>query len=281
VLKVVRGRAETRAPATIRGRLASWDRFLRWAEARALHDVSPRAIRSFLAEGIARRGWKPSYALGVLSNLSTGFRLLRGGSTCAEQQDLDDARDALKRLLPLHPVRQARPASCRQVALLEAADPSENGLLCRLLWHAAARFSDWVGRLPARSVQLLPRRWVQVAYVRTKTSQRGVLRTVTFRLPGPTWRVLERRVERLPSRQAVFQTDYGQFRRWLVSRCPGLTAHSFRRGAIQKMLDAGVSPREICRLTGHKSLETMFGYADRLPPSARREMSKAAVALLG
>lgn len=274
----MRGRVATREKATIAGRVRTWSRFQQWLRASPRFTApSPAAVRQYVV-GLLRRGRQPSYVLGQLSNLTVGLRLLTPGDLTG-QTDLADARDALKRLLPFHRVRQARPATAQEVSRLERRDPHHLGLLVRLLWHAAARFSDWVGRLPARSVQLLPRRWVLVTYVRTKTSHRGIQRMATFRLPAATWQALHRRLRRLLPHQAVFTTPYPLFRRWLLAHSPGLSSHSFRRGAIQRMLDAGVRPREITRLTGHQRLSTMFGYAARLPPTARREMARAASAL--
>lgn len=50
--------------------------------------------------------------------------------------------------------------------------------------------------------------------------------------------------------------------------CPNLTVHSFRKGAIQYLHNAGFSPRQTCLLTGHSDLSSIPGmrpYTDTKP----------------
>jgi hypothetical protein len=218
----------------------------------------------------------PSYLLTILGHLSAGLRQL--GSF--DSQLISDTRASLSRLLPYVQLRQARPAVASEVRRLEAAEPSGRGLLVRCLWQTAARFSDWSGRLPAESV--VPGRgdWFVVNYRRTKSSTRGAARMALFRLPPPAARRLRRLIARTPPCQALFRVSYARMRAWVALRAPGLSMHSFRRGAVQAMLDAEVPAKEVARLTGHRSMATMYGYAHRLPQSARRAMSRAYAALL-
>ena len=265
----MRGRPTAREPSTIRARTAEWVRFLASGP-----ELSVRGARSYLAALLARGASAP-YLLGVLSHLSVGLRRLRP-LTAADEATLADTRSSLKRLLPFHRRRQAAPATVPVVAALEVLEPLARGLLVRLLWHSAARFSDWVGRLPVEAVTCLPRRWVTVQYRKTKTSTAGVVRLATFRLPRQAWTALAERMRCLRPRQSLFSLPYAAFYTWLRAHAPGLTPHSFRRGAVQAMLDGGVPPKEVCRLTGHRALSTLYGYADRLPPSARAAMTLAA-----
>ncbi len=220
-----------------------------------------RLIREFLAATIPAHA--PSYLLTQLTHLSVGIQRLSPLSA-AEMSTLRDTRASLARLLPLHPVRQAVPATPADVVQAELQDPALRGILVRLLWHSAARFSDWT-RVLQRDVELLPRCWIRVRYRKTKTSARGIVRLAQFRLPPHTWSRLQSLLASIPPSSPPFPLRYTSMLRWLRRACPTLTLHSFRRGAVQRMLDAGVPPSEIARLTGHRSLQTLYGYADRLP----------------
>jgi hypothetical protein len=219
----------------------------------------------------------PTYLLNLLSHLSTGLRLIHPLSP-ADGQALKDTRDSLSRLLPFHIPRQAVPATPADVQALEQAEPSGRGLLIRLLWQSAARFSDWE-KVTGLDVQWLGRGWVRARYRRTKTSVRGIVRLIQFRLPPQAHSAL---LSRLSTAKAsrLFHYSYATTLSWLKRLRPHLSLHSFRRGAVQRMLDADVPPREVARLTGHKSLTTLFGYAHRLPPSAKRAMALAYHALI-
>lgn len=275
-LRRVRGPATAREASTLAARLGVWQRFLRWTQLRRI-PVGAAAIRSYLAAGI-RAGRAPSYMLTTLSHLNTGLARLAPVSPSSLLR-LTDARSSIRRLLPFQELHQAVPADTRHVRLLERADPRGLGLLIRCLWHSAGRFSDWSGRLPASSVVPQAKDWFTITYRRTKTSHRGVSRTVMLRLPPSAAHWLRQRLRALPPHAALFRFPYGRVYTFVRHNCPGLTLHSFRRGAVQRMLDAGVPAREVARLTGHTSLATLYGYAHRLPRTARRAMQVAFVAL--
>lgn len=218
-----------------------------------------------------QEGKHPATVLNFLSHAAVGLRNLGRASPRAEQS-MRDARHAVQRLLPRAPVRQANPATPATVARLCAGGEAPTALAVALLWATAARHSDWSR---VRAEDLVDHRggWFTVKYRSTKTSSRGVSRTVVFSLPRAAKQHLRRRILEHPD--AVFPLSYHQLHKELQVRGSGLTPHSFRRGAIQALLDGGLPPQEVARLTGHQRLTTMYAYADRVPRTAWRAMARA------
>ena len=48
----------------------------------------------------------------------------------------------------------------------------------------------------------------------------------------------------------------------VLLRTVGLTLHSLRRGAVQKLADSGMPPTEMIKFTGHSSVESLISYLD-------------------
>lgn len=215
-------------------------------------------------------GRAASSVLGVIGHLKVGLDHLQlldqSGSLL-----LRDARDAIARLLPLELTKQATPATSSDLRLLARQDPRA-GYVATLLWRSAARFSDWK-YLTATDITPLPREVFQVRYRKTKSQVKGLQRLALFSLPAWASAQLQKDLQR--GRPPLEDWTYSSFRRRLQAACPTLTPHSFRRGAVQVLLDGGVHPREVARLTGHKSLSTLYGYADRLPAPAWTAMEAA------
>lgn len=235
-------------------------------------------MRSYLADALSR-GCRPSYLENELTHLQVGLRRALALDNAHIFPALTDAADAIARLKPFHETRQAQPAHPADIALLEHADPKRFGLLARCLWHAAARFSDLVGRLPARCMTFPAVGWLRIRYVLTKSAQTGAIRCCVVRLPFATWRRLLERVSAMPQRAAVFAFSRQSFNTWLRSFGLRLSSRSFRRGAVQVMMDADVPLREIRRLTGHVSDRTLLIYAQREPARAWPAMARAYAAM--
>lgn len=221
------------------------------------------------------------YLQNELSNIVVSLRIVLSLHDRYDFPSLRDAAEQLARLTPYTRTRQARPATPAHVWTLEREEPAGRGLLARILFHSAARYSDWVARLPARCVSLPTLGWVRVRYLLTKSAQKGAVRTCVFRLPITSWMSLRSRLATLTPGRALFDYHPDRYRAWLRRFRMGLSLRSFRRGAVQLMLDHGVSLREIRRLTGHKSDQTLLIYADREPISAWRAMRSVYPALLG
>lgn len=234
---------------------------------------SARAARQFAAS-LLRAGLAASTVLGVIGHLKVGLRHLQMIDPEGELL-LKDASDAVARLLPLEPAAQATPATSSHLRLLVRQDPKA-GYVATLLWRSAARFSDWK-YLAAADITPFPQGVFQIRYRRTKSQTRGVQRLAILSLPD--WAADQMREDLSRGRPPLEGWTYATFRHRLRAVCPTLTPHSFRRGAVQVLLDGGVHPREVARLTGHKSLSTLYGYADRLPAPAWTAM-EAARALL-
>lgn len=274
-----------RAPSTVRARHSVWRGFTAFCGARGL-PVSPASARTWLADQLSR-GVQPTTLVGYCSHLNVGFHRL--GSP--DPLPLSDARASLRRLAALDPVQQAPPASLEDVLTAFCRAPTSHGLLASLLWAAAARFSD-VTRVLARDVSLGPGDTVEWVYRVTKTDPvAGASRRIRFSLPSIVLNRLRERLLSLPPGSVLFpDVAYGAFLAFCHSlrppHHPRLSAHSWRRGAVQRILDdpADADPSfpllsraeaAAVALTGHRSVETLMRYADRIP-RARAQLMTAA-----
>ena len=267
----------TRAPGTAAGRVSVWAQYTKYAASTGnIPTSSVTTLRRFIAHLLLRQRLEPSTIAGYLSHIRVALRRL-GRSDVADHAAVEDAAEQVARLRPFQMKEQATPATPHDVRRLEDADPPGKGLQVRVLWHSAARNSDWAMRVPSRLVAFPAPSWVRVAYRLTKTSTKGAARTVVFRLPMRSWANLRARVALLRPGEAVFKYDYNAINAFMRRVLPGsrLTTRSLRRGAVQAMLDGGINEDEIRRLTGHKSLESLLTYADREPLVHRRAMDAA------
>jgi integrase len=276
----ITGRIGSRAPATVKHRVAVWRMFAEWLRpprvATGLVAAPPTDgrvvagwVRGFLASRL--QTWAVPTALNALGAISIALGRLEWP---VHKDTLADTRAQLARLLPFHQTRQAPPATPSQVARLRLHLPPPDADAVTLLWAMAARFSD-LERAALRDVQLTSRGWV-VRLRLTKTTQAGVRGAFGIHLPEPQHSGLRQRKAAAPPDQPLLATTAAALRRNVRQLCPGLTLHSFRRGAVQALLDAAVPTEEVRRLTGHTTEATLLGYADRLPPSAWAAAATAA-----
>lgn len=266
------------------GRVAAWRRFGAWAESRC-PSLSPShawpRVRRWLA-GLLRSGLRP------VSVISLANHLIAGSSTLPPllcpppsfSSDLRQARDSLARLAHLFPPTQSPPLSPTAVArLLRLALSPPLRALVGLMWASAGRFAD-VARLWPEDLSPLRRRWWRLRWRITKTSQKGVCRLVLIRLPHLSHSALASLRGSAPPRAPMFASlPYSAVARFLRRHSPGTTTRSFRRGAVTSALDSGVAERDVIRLTGHRSVATLLGYADRVGTHASRAMMRVARAL--
>lgn len=227
---------------------------------------------------LLKRRLKPTYISNELSRLATVLRHLIP-LTIADERLLEVAHAQIARLKPAYAARQAVPARAWHLRFLESKAPRKRILLfIKLLWAAAARPSD-VGRLRARDVTFPRYCGVQVVYRLTKSQQTGSVRKCVFFLPSRPWRRLRRLVHQTDDNATFLPYTADDVNRFMRPYLPHLSSYSFRRGAVQLLLDRDIRPREICRLTGHQSTRTLLVYADRVPPRAWQQMARGAQAL--
>jgi integrase len=268
------------AEATTRARLLCFARLahklsgLGYAARHASGDDIPR-VRRLIAD-VAERGGL--YAAIELSNhLCKYARRFPSGRLYTKVQA---AREGLLRLRPFFPPSQARPLPAAAARRLESLPPSTERLVCQLMWHAAARLSD-LSRLRARDILPESRGWVTLRYRHTKTAQRGTVRMARIQLPRGARRLLRAAIESAPPLSLPLNLPATRITAYLHHHFPGYSSRSFRRGAVQAMLDRGVDERDVVRLTGHASVETLLIYADRLGRKGDHAMRRCATALTG
>jgi hypothetical protein len=196
-----------------------------------------------------------------------------------------DCRDSLRRLLPFHIRKQAHPASRQDVEiLLEAGRLTDinKRLRVALMWWALGRWAD-ASRLWCSDLSPLGKGWWRLRWRLTKTSQKGTFRLVMIRLPlhlSVELRTLWAQRMSMSPRATLFPyLSYQAFMRWMKIMRPLLSSHSFRRGGIQTALDAGAKDTDVQAVSGHKTVESMLTYADRLGRKAQKSMLRMAEAL--
>jgi hypothetical protein len=106
---------------------------------------------------------------------------------------------------------------------------------------------------------------LRVTKTTTFTGQPRVVRIVLPRRVRRHMHHVLRGVLQLPS--------YRRFLREVKRLCPMLSAHSFRRGAIQAAMDAGIPDEAVMRVSGHKALDSLATYAARLPRLWKEQMA--------
>jgi hypothetical protein len=201
---------------------------------------------------------------------------------------LKDAKDSLQRLFHLFPRKQAMPATREMVERLRLDAErygDDRGARTSLMWHATARYAD-VMRLWGRDLCLLDRRmglW-KIRWRVQKQQQKGIVQVVEVKMPPH----LTRRIQALQlgakraGEQRIFLRSPCQstFVRWVKRVCPGLSLHSFRRGALQLAADKGATPKECMSVSLHKCKESLLTYIDRICPKQRRRMHLVADKLM-
>ena len=192
---------------------------------------------------------------------------------------LSDLRASLARAGAGRAVRQAEAATAADVVGIWREAPPEVGLMAAVMWAAALRHADAAG-VVATDVLFADDGPVEITLRRTKTTAfGGPPRVVAFVLPAPVRRALRALVTRRGT-GPLFSVPYRTFLREVQKARPGMTAHSFRRGAVQAALRGGATDEAVMRLTGHKSLDSLATYAGRLPNTWRTQMVSASIATL-
>jgi hypothetical protein len=276
------------------GRTDSWKRLVAWCVEKAVGPAEvlscARWPRLYVAQKL-KKGLTPSYLKGEIDHWIAGAqRLLPPTYTVgpAFYQGLKDAKDSLQRLFHLFPRKQAKPATRQCVDLLRhdgVRFGDNRGVRTSLMWHAMARHADLM-RLWATDLVLLNKRaglW-RIRWRVQKQQQKGAVQMVEIRVPTHLTRSilgLQQRA-RQAGRKRIFLPSPCQstFGRWIKKVCPGLSLHSFRRGAIQLALDKGVPPRAVMAVSLHKCLESLLTYADRICPRQRKRMLRVAEVLM-
>ena len=214
-----------------------------------------------------------------VSHVTTFNARIFGPATGPEAIQLSDLRAGLARAGAGRVVKQAAAASTADVVRVWEDAPAEVGLMAAVMWGAALRHSDAAG-IAASDVEFAPDGVVELTLRRTKTTTYGgPPRVVAVALP-PAVRSALRALKRERQGGCLFHLPYRAFLRELQRVNPNLTAHSFRRGAVQIALRQGAPDEAVMRLTGHQSLASLSTYAGRLPNTWRSQMVTASAATL-
>lgn len=201
-----------------------------------------------------------------------------GPLTGTEALQIADLQAALVRADAGRVRAKAPPAHHDDLRRLWGSAPPDVALLAAVLWAGAFRHSD-LRHVRRADVTAGTDGSFDVLIRLCKTTTRtGQPRVVSIVLPPPAARALEEAL-RSPLPWALF-VPYPRFCHFVSSICPGLTAHSFRRGAVQAAMAAGVEDRAVMRLSGHASRDSLAAYAARIPATWRAQMMRASAATM-
>ena len=189
-----------------------------------------------------------------------------------DKQVLADFSRSLLRKGAKQPVRQAHPATSRDIA--RACSITTDPLLRLMIlvaWYSAARYADVATLTPGR-IDFFPA-YISLNWAGTKSDPFAEGCVTAIALSGEDRAYLERLCMAHGGDEQLFGFSRDQFARALQAANPLLTAHSVRRGALQELLDRGYSATEILLVSRHKSLSSLFHY---LPQSRTEQVRTTA-----
>ena len=193
----------------------------------------------------------------------------RAGAT----REMEDPRvvtlmASLARAMRMDPRRQARPLTPDGLATLltalKAAGEEEITVLAILTYVLAIRLGDAL-RLHADEIHLdRPRPYVQMHAFKLRGSGAHGRYPLALRSRWKRWvnRWATKRNGRLLFR-VEFQAALKIFDR--VAPALQITGHSFRRGALQALIDAGYTASQVREVSQHKTDTALFDYLQELP----------------
>jgi hypothetical protein len=252
-------------------------------------EASDRVLR-MVSDKLSRKR-SPTYLVGLMS-AGRQVCLRAGWDPVRRSVAWVDARDRLLRLQPGRRLRQAVPARLKDAKRLFRHNRGGMGLFAIVLFCSLARVSDWSRKgllggpgVTRSDVVRVGAGW-QVCYRATKTDPTGTSRRIVFYLPRRADENLAALLRRKPD-GALFPYSAADLREFLrKARDRGivsarLTAHSFRRGGIRRVMRRGAAGRAVVRLTGHQSLEMLSRYAGIVPAEWQRAFEAVGTALHG
>jgi hypothetical protein len=226
--------------------------------------------------------WRGSSLETKLSSTAGALRLLplycTGRSPIIMGQSViwaQACRAAHKRAL--HEVKKkAVPAQWSTVERLATEFQGEAGLLILMSYCACARVGD-ACRLRREDVAIGPSGTL-VTFRKAKTTMKRGAYTVPMALPNES-PLAARLLEYIRGKTGFLFPKRAYKAAKVLLRTVGLTLHSLRRGAVQKLADSGMPPTEMIKFTGHSSVESLISYLDDgvLDPNVIRGVAQGAV----
>ena len=225
--------------------------------------------------------WRGSSLETKLSSTAGALRLLplyvTGRSPIIMGQSVlwaQACRAAHKRAL--HEVkRKAVPASWATVERLTTDYQGEAALLILMSYCSCARVGDACG-LRREDVAFVPSGTL-ITFRKAKTTMKRGAYTVPMALPESP--LAGRLLDYIRGKTGFLFPKRAYKAAQVLLRTVGLTLHSLRRGAVQKLADSGMPPTEMIKFTGHSSVESLISYLDDgvLDPNVIRGVAQGAV----
>lgn len=266
------------APQTLRNYTNSTAAFLEFRSGLPTQ-MSTELAAVLWAETELARGVRPQGVIQYLKDLSAACTHM--GTPLLH---LKHYKSALKREGALRPIEQAAPIP-KEVAyelIQTAINAHEDHIAVHLMvmWFTASRFDD-VQKLqptrlrPERALNDAKHQW-NVDYCRSKSNQFYLGGSSKMILPLPLHHYLRDFLSRRALRTTLTECTYNDVDRFLKEKAPDYTCHSFKRGALQAMLQGGVQLPLLQAIAKHRSLETLLIYLDSSMVSEAMGMSNAA-----
>lgn len=217
--------------------------------------------------------WKSLGSVKTRTKQILAVAALSGSSNLSQHPQIKRFLKSLARLEKFDVPRQAVPAVRDQVVTLVSKLQTTNlqmAAILALMWLGAFRLGD-VMRAPMSSLRLSQHPpTIQLRWMKTETMARGKF---ILSRQSPLFQVLQRYYERIKSRRSrsllLFSLSISQVRYFLKTNTPW-TGHSFRRGALQCLADAGTPVDVLLKISGHSSEKMLLRYL-RVPPKSTAE----------
>ena len=246
----------------------------RWVTSRFRSGVSPSTIaQDISAARMAARSIHPKYAAAL------------------DDQILTDVVVAARKLAgPAPLIKGAPPMQKADYDHLLLRGPLECRQVLALAWMRAGRTADTLALRTGSLWREDNPPMLNIELGIEKTRKLGIPGFVTVPLPGREEALLAPLIARHPpttppaTRPLLFQLKYAAFRQYFLRyRLAGskATPHSLRKGAVVRMLDAGVSLRDISLVTQHRTTTGLMAYVPKLDAETKLRMTRASAAIAG
>jgi len=187
---------------------------------------------------------------------------LREAGVPVDEEVTTAYKESLKRDGALRAAKQAPPAEFKHILATEPLLTPHEYLGMRLAWVTASRIGEIQHLRKEHFEKMGPLLW-SITFPYHKGDPYRLGTNIVVRVSEDLDKLLTARLEWVPSGQPVSNLTTARAAAALAAVHSGLTAHSVKRGALTRMLRAGVPLPMIQLIAKHKDLETLLVYLPR------------------
>jgi len=187
---------------------------------------------------------------------------LREAGVSVDEEVTDAYKESLKRDGALRAAKQAPPASYKDILATEALLTPNEYLGMRLAWMTASRMGE-IQHLRKESFEKKGHLLWSITFPYHKGDPYRLGTNIVVKVSEDLDQMIAHRIEWVPNGQPFSNITTARASAVLAAVREGLTAHSVKRGALTRLLRAGVPLSLIQVIAKHKDLETLMVYLPR------------------